>query len=48
MLIENMTIALALQLMLSHRSPAITERYLRLTITDLKETYARLRPRERA
>jgi site-specific DNA-methyltransferase (adenine-specific)/adenine-specific DNA-methyltransferase len=26
----------------------ITERYLRLTITDLKETHAKLHPRERA
>jgi site-specific recombinase XerD len=30
--------------LLDHRSLATTERYLRLTITDLKEAHAKLHP----
>jgi site-specific recombinase XerD len=33
---------------LGHRSSATTERYLRLTITDLKEAHAKFHPREQA
>jgi hypothetical protein len=33
-------------LLLGHRSLATTERYLRLTITDLKEAHAKFHPRE--
>ena len=33
--------------LLGHRSLATTERYLRLTITDLKEAHARFHPREK-
>ncbi len=33
--------------MMGHRSLATTERYLRLTITDLKEAHAKFHPRER-
>lgn len=33
--------------LLGHRSLATTERYLRLTITDLKEAHARFHRRER-
>ena len=32
---------------LGHRSLATTERYLRLTITDLKEAHRKFHPRER-
>lgn len=33
---------------LGHRSRATTERYLRLTIMDLKEAHAKFHPREQA
>jgi site-specific recombinase XerD len=32
--------------LLGHRSLVTTERYLRLTITDLKEAHAEFHPRE--
>jgi site-specific recombinase XerD len=34
------------QEMLGHKSLATTERYLRLTITDLKEAHRKFHPRE--
>ena len=33
--------------LLGHRSLATTERYLRLTINDLKEAHAKFHPREK-
>ena len=35
-----------IQKMLGHKSLATTERYLRLTITDLKEAHRKFHPRE--
>ena len=32
--------------MLGHKSLATTERYLRLTVTDLKEAHRKFHPRE--
>ena len=34
--------------LLGHGSLATTERYLRLTITDLKEAHAKFHPREKS
>ena len=36
-----------MQDLLGHRSLSTTERYLRLTITDLKEAHAKFHPREK-
>ena len=46
-LIQNHANVRHVQEMLGHRSLATTERYLRLTITDLKAAHQRCHPRER-
>jgi integrase/recombinase XerD len=45
-LIQNHANLRHVQDLLGHRSLATTERYLRLTITDLKEAHAKFHPRE--
>ena len=45
-LIQNHASLRHVQDLLGHRSLATTERYLRLTITDLKEAHAKSHPRE--
>jgi site-specific recombinase XerD len=47
-LIQNHANLRHVQDLLGHRSLSTTERYLRLTITDLKEVHAKFHPRERA
>ena len=46
-LIQNHANLRHVQDLLGHRSLATTERYLRLTITDLKEAHAKFNPREK-
>ena len=46
-LVQNRANIRHVQEMLGHRSVATTERYLWLTIADLKEAHARFHPRER-
>ena len=46
-LVQNHASLRHVQDMLGHASLATTERYLRLTITDLKEAHAKFHPRER-
>lgn len=46
-LVQNRANLRHVQQMLGHRSLATTERYLSLTITDLKEAHARFHPREK-
>jgi integrase/recombinase XerD len=46
-LVQNHANLRHVQDLLGHRSLATTERYLRLTITDLKEAHAKFHPRER-
>jgi site-specific recombinase XerD len=46
-LIQNHANLRHVQDLLGHRSLATTERYLRLTITDLKEAHAKFHPREK-
>jgi integrase/recombinase XerD len=46
-LVQNNANVRHVQEMLGHRSLATTERYLRLTITDLKAAHERCHPRER-
>jgi integrase/recombinase XerD len=46
-LVQNHASLRHVQDLLGHRSLATTERYLRLTITDLKEAHAKFHPRER-
>jgi site-specific recombinase XerD len=43
-LVQNHANLRHVQDLLDHRSLATTERYLRLTITDLKEAHAKLHP----
>jgi integrase/recombinase XerD len=45
-LVQNQANLRHVQDLLGHRSLATTERYLRLTITDLKEAHAKFHPRE--
>lgn len=45
-LVQNRASLRHVQDLLGHRSLATTERYLRLTITDLKEAHAKFHPRE--
>lgn len=45
-LVQNRASLRHLQDLLGHKSLATTERYLRLTITDLKEAHAKFHPRE--
>jgi len=45
-LVQNNANIRHVQEMLGHRSLGTTERYLRLTITDLKEAHTRCHPRE--
>lgn len=47
-LVQNRASLRHVQDLLGHRSLATTERYLRLTITDLKEAHAKFHPRERS
>jgi integrase/recombinase XerD len=47
-LVQNHASLRHVQDLLGHRSLATTERYLRLTITDLKEAHAKFHPRENA
>jgi integrase/recombinase XerD len=47
-LVQNHASLRHVQDLLGHRSVATTERYLRLTITDLKEAHAKFHPREHA
>ena len=47
-LIQNRANLRHVQDLPGHRSVATTERYLRLTIADLKEAHARFHPREKA
>ena len=46
-LVQNHANLRHVQDLLGHRSLATTERYLRLTITDLKEAHAKCHPREK-
>jgi integrase len=46
-LIQNRANLRHVQDLLGHRSLATTERYSRLTITDLKEAHAKFHPREK-
>ncbi len=46
-LVQNHANLRHVQDLLGHRSLATTERYLRLTITDLKEAHAKFHPREK-
>ena len=46
-LVQNNANLRHVQDILGHRSLTTTERYLQLTITDLKEAHARFHPRER-
>jgi site-specific recombinase XerD len=46
-LIQNHANLWHVQDLLGHRSLATTERYLRLTIADLKEAHAKFHPREK-
>jgi integrase/recombinase XerD len=46
-LVQNHASLRHVQDLLGHRSLSTTERYLRLTITDLKEAHAKFHPRER-
>jgi integrase/recombinase XerD len=46
-LIQNHANLRHVQDLVGHRSLATTERYLRLTITDLKEAHAKFHPREK-
>ena len=45
-LVQNRASLRHVQDLLGHKSLATTERYLRLTITDLKEAHAKFHPRE--
>jgi integrase/recombinase XerD len=47
-LVQNHANLRHVQDLLGHRSLATTERYLRLTITDLKEAHAKFHPREQS
>ena len=47
-LVQNHANLRHVQELLGHRSLSTTERYLRLTITDLKEAHAKFHPREQA
>lgn len=46
-LVKNNANLRHVQELLGHGSLARTERYLRLTITDLKEAHAKFHPREK-
>ncbi|MGE5733775.1 MAG: tyrosine-type recombinase/integrase [Acidobacteriota bacterium] len=47
-LVQNHASLRHVQDLLGHRSVSTTERYLRLTITDLKEAHAKFHPREQS
>ena len=47
-LLQNQANLRHVQEILGHRSLATTERYLHLTITELKEAHRRFHPREKA
>ena len=47
-LLQNRASLRCIQEILGHRSLATTERYLHLTITDLKEAHRKYHPREKS